>query len=97
MNALRNESLTLNEVSNLQSAISELETALGGGDLTIEIPGEQFTALITAIVDYTSRLSEANDNALNSDDIPVESSERSGLKLLSNCLAVQRKIFEEAA
>lgn len=97
LNALRSESLTLNEVSNLQSAISELETALGGGDLTIEIPGEQFTALITAIVDYTSRLSEANDNALNSDDIPVGSSERSGLKLLSNCLAVQRKIFEEAA
>lgn len=97
LNALRSESLTLDEVSNLQSAISELEAVLGGGDLTIEIPGEQFTALITAIVDYTSRLAEANDNTLNSDDISVEGNEKSGLKLLSNCLAVQRHIFENAA
>lgn len=97
LNALRNESLTLNEVSNLQSAISELETELGGSDLTIEIPGEQFTALLTAIIDYTSRLSEANDNALNSDDISAGDNEKSGLKLLSNCLAVQRQIFEKAA
>lgn len=97
LNALRSESLTLDEVSNLQSAISELETELGGGDLTIEIPGEQFTTLITAIVDYTSRLAKANDNTLNSDDISVEDNEKSGLKLLSNCLAVQRQIFEKAA
>lgn len=97
LKALRSKSLTLNEVSNLQSAIYELEAELGGGDLMIEIPGEQFTVLVTTIVDYTRRLSEANNNALSSDDISAEGNEKSGLKLLSNCLAVQRHIFEKAA
>jgi len=95
--AIHRGSVNLDVLNRLIADLDDLKGGFDSGQLSIEFSAEQTTALLALVLDYTTKLAEANSYEMGEQPNPTQSSVIDSLLQLRHYLEVQVQIIKSAA
>lgn len=97
LEAIRTGSLEAETIDRLIADLDAVKAYAEGGDATVAFSAEQLETLTKVVVEYTTKLAEANQIELDEPEQVAAGAEGNVLVDLRRCLEVQKLIFDEAA
>lgn len=89
----RDGTLSIDTVKKLEKAIALLEHDAEGNSITLDFSNDDFHKLMSSLLDYTKRLTDAKKLESSIDQAPIDNN----LVCLKKCLEQQRNVLEKAA
>jgi hypothetical protein len=97
LEAIRTGSLEAETIDRLIADLDAVKAYAEGGDATVAFSAEQLETLTKVVVEYTTKLAEANQIELDEPEQVAAGAEGNVLVDLRRYLEVQKLIFDEAA